>query len=137
MVYSRRCRLSLYEKAEIERLMPCLWDESLVVYGIGNPYAPPADMPKMTVNPSHTYTHVAHVADLRRAYQTAGLSVGQKQVLLLRFGLDSLLAEIAGDLSVDEHVVRRRLDSGIGKMRASMNGRPSNRYEEDEDGTIA
>lgn len=114
--------------------MPCLWDESLAVYGISNPCAPPADMPKRSVNPAHTYTHTARVADLRRAYQGAGLSVGQKQVLFLRFSLDSLLMEIAWNLSIDEHVVRRRLDSGIGKMRATMNGRPSNRYdEEDED----
>jgi len=113
--------------------MPCLWDESLVVYGISNPLAPPADMPKATVNPSHAYTHIAHVADLRRAYQGVGLSNGQRQVLFLRFSLDSLLEEIAWDLSIDERTVRRRLDSGIGKIRASMNGRPSNRYEEDED----
>ena len=112
--------------------MPCLWDESLVVYGIGNPTAPPPDMPKATVNPSHAYAHIAHVADLCRAYQRSGLSIGQRQVLLLRFGLDSLLTEIAWDLSIDERTVRRRLDSGIGKIRASMNGRPSNRYEEDE-----
>ena len=115
--------------------MPCLWDESLVVYGINNPLAPPADMPKGTIDPSHSYTHVARVADLRRAYQGAGLSTGQRQVLFLRFSLDSLLTEIAWDLSIDEHIVRRRLDSGIDKMRASMNGRPSNRYEEDEDGS--
>jgi len=113
--------------------MPCLWDEDLAVNGISNPLAPPPDMPKATANPSHTNTHIAHMADLRRAYQGAGLSNGQRQVLFLRFSLDSLLEEIAWDLSIDERTVRRRLDSGIGKIRASMNGRPSNRYEEDKD----
>lgn len=113
--------------------MPCLWDESLAVYGISNPLAPPPDMPKATANPSHAGSHMAHMADLHRAYHVAGLSIGQKQVLFLRFSLDSLLEEIAWDLSIDEHVVRRRLDSGIGKIGASMNGRPSNKHEEDED----
>lgn len=113
--------------------MPCLWDEDLAVNGINNPLAPPADMPKAVVNPSHAYTHTAHVADLHRGYQRAGLSTGQRQVLFLRFGFDSLLTEIARDLSIDERTVRRRLDSGISKIGASMNGRPSNRYEEDKD----
>jgi DNA-directed RNA polymerase specialized sigma24 family protein len=112
--------------------MPCLWDEYLVVNGISNPEPQPSDMPKAAVDPSHTYTHTAQVADLSKAYQSTGLSTGQKQVLFLRFSLDSLITEIAWDLSIDEHVVRRRLDCGISKMKASMNGRLSNRYEEDE-----
>ena len=113
--------------------MPCLWDESLAVYGISNPLAPPPDMPKATANPSHAGSHMVHMADLYQAYRRAGLSLGQRQVLFLRFGLDSLIDEIAWDLSIDERTVRRRLDSGIGKIRASMNGRPSIESEENED----
>ena len=113
--------------------MPCLWSEDLAVNGINNPLAPSPDMPKATVDPSHGFTHIAHMADLHRAWRSADLSHGQRQALFLRFGFDSLQMEIAVDLDITQQAVSRRLDSGISKIRASMNGRPSNRYEEDED----
>jgi len=113
--------------------MPCLWDEGLAVDGISNPLAPPPDMPKATADPSHSNSHTAHIADLHKAWRSADLSHGQRQALFLRFGFDSLQMEIAVDLDITQQAVSRRLDSGIGKIRASMNGRPSNRYEEDED----
>ena len=113
--------------------MPCLWDEDLAIQGIPNPYKPPHDMPQGSPpDPSHAGSHIAHVADLQKAWVTADLSHGQRQSLFLRFGLDSLQMEIATDLDIEQSTVTRRLDSGIGKIRASMNGRPSNRYEEDE-----
>ena len=113
--------------------MPCIWDEGLEVHGIPNPFASARDMPKAAVDPSHAGSHMVHVADLQRGWKKADLSLGQRQVLFLRFALESLLVEIAQDLDINARTVRRRLDTGVAKIGATMNGRPFIENEEEID----
>lgn len=115
----------MYGKADIERLLPCLWDEDKAIHGIPNELAPDHDMPKgQAPNPAHAGGHWVAVADMRRAYQLGGLTLQDRQVLWLRYGLDSYQEEIALDLKIHQSTVSRRLDRAINKLGLFLNGRP-------------
>lgn len=121
-----------YSRDEIARLLPCLWDEELAINGIPNPYAPPHDMPKGSPpNPKHGNTHIAKVADLRVAWAKAELPHGERQAVFLKFGLDSLLEEIATDLSIEQSTAKRRVDRGVTRLGEFLNGRPYPKEEKD------
>jgi DNA-directed RNA polymerase specialized sigma24 family protein len=121
----------MYDKASIERLLPCLWDENKAIHGIPNELAPDHDMPKgQAPNPAHAGGHWVAVADMRRAWDKAGLDLQERQVLWLRYGLDSLWVEMASDLSIGEATVGRRLDRGINKLGLFLNGRPFDEEKE-------
>jgi DNA-directed RNA polymerase specialized sigma24 family protein len=125
--------VAAYSRADIERLMPCLWDEEKAINGIPNPLAADHDMPKGSPpNPKHAGGHMVAVADLRTAWARADLPIGERQALYLRFALDSLLEEIADDLSVSKSTASRRVDRGIGRLGEFLNGRPYKDEEEDE-----
>ncbi|MGL5825592.1 MAG: hypothetical protein ACRCYU_12395 [Nocardioides sp.] len=116
--------MSSYSRDSIERLLPCLWDENKAINGIPNPLAPAADMPKgPPPNPSHAGGHWVAVADMRRAWEWAELTLEDRQVLCLKFGLDSTLSEMQGDLGINRGKVQRRLYEAVGRMGLFLNGR--------------
>lgn len=126
-----RTFVAAYSREDIERLMPCLWDEEKALNGIPNPYAPDHDMPKGSPpNPKHAGGHMVAVADLRKAWAGTQLPHGERQALFLRFALDSLLEEIATDLGVSQSTASRRVDRGIGRLGEFLNGRPFKTEEE-------
>ncbi|MEU0739286.1 sigma-70 region 4 domain-containing protein [Streptomyces sp. NPDC006134] len=92
-------------------------------YGIRNPQAPDADMPKGTVDPRSAGTLFAHLADIRRAWALCELSEGERRALFLRYGLDWPDQEIAAEDGVTDRAVRYRLERGVGKLAAWLNGR--------------
>jgi hypothetical protein len=76
-----------YDRALVEHLLPAVWDAE-AAYGIRNPQAPDADMPKGTVDPKTASLLFAHLADIRRGWATAPLTLGERQVLILRYCAD-------------------------------------------------
>ncbi|MEU6959565.1 hypothetical protein [Streptomyces chrestomyceticus] len=110
-----------YDRRLVEHLLPAVWDME-AAYGIRNPQAPDADMPKGSVDPKSAGVLFAHLADIRRGWETAPLSSGERQALVLRYGAD-LPDEEAGALQgVTDRAVRYRLERGVGKIAAHLNG---------------
>ncbi|MEU1309132.1 hypothetical protein ABZ419_09580 [Streptomyces cinnamoneus] len=110
-----------YDRGLVERLLPAVWDVE-AAYGIRNPQAPDADMPKGTVDPKTASLLFAHLADIRRGWAAAPLSVGERQALVLRYGAD-LTDDEAGVLQgVTDRAVRYRRERGVGKIAAHLNG---------------
>ena len=113
--------MSGYDRRLVEHLMPAVWDVE-AAYGIRNPTAPDADMPKGTVDKKAAGTLFAHLADIRRAWKTCELSLGERRALFLRYSLDWPDNLIAARDGVTDRAVRYRLERGVGKLAAHLNG---------------
>jgi DNA-directed RNA polymerase specialized sigma24 family protein len=113
--------VSGYERRLVEHLLPAVWDTE-AAYGIRNPQAPDADMPKGTVDKKAAGTLFAHLADIRRGWATAPLSLVEKRALFMRFALDWDDRRIAAREAVTDRAVRYRLERGVGKLAAHLNG---------------
>ncbi|MEU3709034.1 hypothetical protein [Streptomyces catenulae] len=110
-----------YDRRLVEHLLPAVWDAESA-YGIRNPTAPDADMPRAAADPKTASTLFAHLADIRRGWATAPLSLGERQALVCRFGAD-LPDDVSGALQgVTDRAVRYRCERGVGKIAAHLNG---------------
>ncbi|WP_236246440.1 hypothetical protein [Streptomyces sp. CC210A] len=114
--------MSRYERTLVEHLLPAVWDIG-AAYGIRSPTAPDADMPKGTVDPRTAGTLFAHLADIRQAWGTCDLSLGERRALFLRYALDWPDELIAARDAITDRAVRYRLERGVGKLAAHLNGR--------------
>ncbi|PPT14786.1 hypothetical protein [Streptomyces cinnamoneus] len=113
--------MSGYDRRLVEHLLPAVWDRE-AAYGIRNPTAPDADMPKGSVDKKTAGVLFAHLADIRQGWATAPLSLGERQALLLRYGAD-LPDDEAGVLQgVTGRAVRYRRERGVGKLAAHLSG---------------
>ncbi|MCY0923288.1 MULTISPECIES: hypothetical protein [Streptomyces] len=115
--------MSGYDRRLIEHLLPAVWDVE-AAYGIRNPTAPDADMPKGTVDKKAAGTLFAHLADIRLGWTTAPLSLGERQALLLRYGADIHDDEAGALQGVSGRAARYRRERGVGKIAAHLNGVP-------------
>ncbi|MFF7021373.1 hypothetical protein ACFY97_10195 [Streptomyces klenkii] len=115
--------MSGYERRLVEHLLPAVWDAG-AAYGIRNAQAPDADMPKGSVDPRTANTLFAHLADIRQAWVTCDLSRGERRALFLRYALDWPDELIAARDAVTDRAVRYRLERGVGKIAAHLNGQP-------------
>ncbi|MGC4928104.1 hypothetical protein [Streptomyces sp. DT117] len=91
-------------------------------YGIRNPQAPDADMPRGSVDPRTGGTLFAHLADVRWAWARCDLSTEERRSLFLRYGLDWPDPAIAAEDGVTDRAVRYRIERGVGKLAAWLNG---------------
>ncbi|WP_327292412.1 hypothetical protein [Streptomyces sp. NBC_01198] len=110
-----------YNRALVEHLFPAVWD-SEAAYGIRNPQAPDADMPKASVDKKKGSPLFAHLADIRQGWRKAPLSYVERQALFMHFALDSHDEVIAAFQEVSGRAVRYRLERGVGKVAAWLNG---------------
>ncbi|MEU3045836.1 hypothetical protein ABZ705_04745 [Streptomyces sp. NPDC006984] len=113
--------MSGYERALVEHLLPAVWDDG-AAYGIRSPTAPDADMPKGTVDPKTASTLFAHLADIRQGWATCDLSLEERRALFLRYALDWPDDLIAARDGVTGRAVRYRIERGVGKIAARLNG---------------
>ncbi|WP_282703780.1 hypothetical protein [Streptomyces sp. CC219B] len=113
--------MSGYDRRLVEHLLPAVWDVE-AAYGIRNPTAPDADMPKGTVDKKSAGVLFAHLADIRQGWKTAPLSLGERRVLFMRFALDWDDRRIAAREAVTDRAIRYRLERGVGKLAAHLNG---------------
>ena len=136
--------MSSYDRALVERLLPAVWDKDYA-YGMENPTAPqpvkgcqvhakrdgtpkedcaccdPATR-KATSNPKLGNTLYAHLGDIHAAWRCAGLSLDERRVLLLRYGMDWREREISAQLGVPQQTVSDRLVRGVGRLVSHLNG---------------
>ncbi|MFF4701126.1 sigma factor-like helix-turn-helix DNA-binding protein [Streptomyces chattanoogensis] len=115
--------MTAYDRALVEHLLPAVWDDE-ASFGIRNLQAPDADMPKGSVDPKTASLLFAHLADIRRGWVTAPLTLAERQAIILRYGADLPDAEAAALQGVTDRAVRYRLERGVGKIAAHLNGRP-------------
>lgn len=113
--------MSGYDRRLVEHLLPAVWDVE-AAYGIRNPTLPDADMPKGTVDKRAAGTLFAHLADIRRGWKAAPLSLAEKRALFMRFALDWDDQRIAAREGVTDRAIRYRLERGVGKLAAHLNG---------------
>jgi DNA-directed RNA polymerase specialized sigma24 family protein len=110
-----------YNRALVEHLLPAVWD-SEAAYGIKAETSPDADMPKSQSDPKKGSPLFAHLADMRWAWRTAQLSLGERQTLVLRYGLDWTEKEIGVELGVTQQAISKRAEKAVGKLAAHLNG---------------
>ncbi|WP_200260360.1 hypothetical protein [Streptomyces sp. HSG2] len=113
--------MTAYDRRLVEHLLPAVWDQE-AAYGIRNPTAPDADMPKGTVDPKAAGILFAHLADIRRGWATAPLTPAERQALVLRYGADLPDDEAGALQGVTGRATRYRCERGIGKIAAHLNG---------------
>ncbi|GGU77405.1 hypothetical protein GCM10010211_49160 [Streptomyces albospinus] len=122
--------MTAYDRRLVEHLLPAVWDAE-AAYGIRNPQTPDADMPKAATDPKSATTLFAHLADIRRGWATAPLSLGERQALVLRYGADLPDDESGALQGVTGRAARYRCERGVGKIAAQLNGREyTDGYEE-------
>ncbi|OII63783.1 hypothetical protein BJP39_09930 [Streptomyces sp. CC77] len=107
---------------QTSRAVPAVWSPE-AAYGLRNPAAPDADMPKGSVDKRAADSLFAHLADIRRAWTACPLELGERRALLLRFALDWPDVMIAARDGVTDRAVRYRVERGVGKLAAHLNGR--------------
>jgi predicted DNA-binding protein (UPF0251 family) len=110
-----------YNRALVEQLLPAHFDPA-AAYGVKNETAPDADMPKVKANPKHANTLFAHLADMGRAWEKGPLSLGEKQAVVLRYGMDWTEREIGVQLGVSQQAISKRCEKAVGKLAAFLNG---------------
>lgn len=110
-----------YTRATVERVLPAVFDPDSA-YGTKNEQAPDADMPKGHVDKKKGSDFPAHLADVRRGWDTADLSLDEKRAIVMRYGLDWTYEEIGGLFEVHKSTVQRRAERGVGKLVAHLNG---------------
>lgn len=111
-----------YDRRTVERTLPAVWDDIYLVQGFRDETAPDPDMPKGSVDHSKGGGNVVAIADVRRAYRRAELTTGQRQALLLRYGMDEPIADAARLLGVTKQAVQQRCERGVGNLVTWLNG---------------
>ncbi|WJN63142.1 DNA binding protein [Streptomyces phage phiScoe44] len=114
-----------YDRALVERLLPACWDVQ-AAYGLKDEQQADQDMPKSKADPSHAGTLLAHLTDIRSAWQWAtklqGLTPGEAQAVILRYGLDWTEREVGLQLGVSQQAISKRCEKAVGKLAAHLNG---------------
>lgn len=111
-----------YTRESVETLLPAVWDESFV-YGLPQrDDAPDPDMPKGSSNKARGNNLSAYIADIKSGWEHTPLSLGERQALLLAYGLGDTQRDIAKTLGIGKSTVNRRILSGVAKIVAYLNG---------------
>jgi len=106
---------TVYERREVERLIPYLWEHSYA-YRATDPYAPDPDMPRGQANPARSCNMWAGVADVRRAWSQAELTRFERQAIVCEFGLGWERKAASHRLGVLPSMLDTALYEGIAKM---------------------
>lgn len=120
----------IYTRQTVELLVPSIWDRTFA-FGITDPSAPPAGMPRGSIDKSHGNTLWVHLADIRSAWKGAALSHGERVALLCWYGLGWTQEQIAAHEGVSHQAISGRIATGVGRLAAYLN-RQSYDIDEDE-----
>lgn len=126
--------MSSYNRSLVERLIPAVWDDSYA-YGMSDPAAPDPDMPRSEPDPKLGGTIYAHLADIRSAWRGADVPQVERQALLLRYGLDRTVQDIANNQGIGKTTAHERVERGVGRLVAFLNGKAYLDYQ-DGDGAV-
>ncbi|AUG87232.1 sigma factor [Streptomyces phage Omar] len=110
-----------YQRTDVEQVLPYLYDAE-AAYGIKSEIYVEDGMPKGYSDPSKGNSIFASLADVRRAWDHGPLSAVEKQAVFMRYVLDDILGDIAGHQGVSERGALYRVERGVGKLTAHLNG---------------
>lgn len=113
--------MSRYDRRLVELLLPAIWDEDYA-YGMRDPLAPDADMPRAAKNPKESNTLYAHLADIRLAWRKVDLNDDERRALLLLHGLGLTQRDAGRVLDVSHQTIGRWNDRAVGLVTAWLNG---------------
>lgn len=120
-----------YTTELIEALIPTLWSVEEKIKATPKGPRPDPEMPKGPApDPSHAGDHMAHCADISRAWERADLTLKQKQVLLLRFGMHWTQQDVANHFDQAKQTVCENERRGIKNIQTFLNG---TKREDDDD----
>jgi len=115
--------MARYDVRLVEEALPALWDESLHAQPINNPkHAPPRGMPRAQSNPAHSGDWLAQVADVRTAWERAPLTLKQRRVVFMYYGLRWPQALIGAYLGVAHNTVYERVERALISMSRWLDG---------------
>jgi hypothetical protein len=120
-----------YTRELVEQLLPAIWDRD-TARGMINPTAPDPDMPRAKANPKLGNTLYAHLADIHTAWRVAPLTLAERQALFFRYALDLPLTAIGVALGIRRQSATERIESGIGRLAAYLNGEGVCTFDTDE-----
>jgi len=120
--------MSQYDRRLVERLLPAVWD-SAYAYGMADRSAPDPDMPRAQIDPAHSGTLYAHIADIKAGWAKAPLKDTERKAILLRYGLDMPERQVAALEGVTRQAVNYRLIQGVGRIVDTLNGKPAEEAE--------
>ncbi|MFF1734259.1 hypothetical protein [Streptomyces sp. NPDC058247] len=86
------------------------------------PAGPGRGHAKGNVDKKAAGTLFAHLADIRRGWLLAPLSLVERRALFMHFALDWDDRRIAAREAVTDRAVRYRVERGVGKLAAHLNG---------------
>lgn len=110
-----------YSLEEVEALLLGVFDEQVILQG-KDPHAADEGMPRSKADPSHGFTKVAMLADVRRAWELAGLTEKQKVALFRRYVLAEEYEESAHDVGVSYQAMQQRCAAGLERLVKFLNG---------------
>ena len=113
--------MSVYTRELVEHLLPAVWDQGYA-YGMTNPGAPDPDMPRATVDPAHTGTLYAHLADIHTGWKRTPLTHRERRALVMRYGLDWRQKAIARHEHITPSTLSERLTRAVGRIVDTLNG---------------
>lgn len=109
-----------YNRALVEFILQSCWDPE-AAYGVRNPYVADADMPRAASNPKLQSPLAAHLADIRRAWKQAPLTMPERRAVFLHYGVDMSETETGRFLKLPRQTVQAQLVRGVGKLTAWLN----------------
>lgn len=111
-----------YSRESVEELMPAIWDDSYC-YGLDRkPNIPDPDMPRSKANPAHGNNLAAAIADIRQGWKKADLTLNERRALFLAHGAGWKQSEVAFNQGVSQQAISLRVQNGIAKIVATLNG---------------
>jgi hypothetical protein len=113
--------VSSYNRALVEHILPAVWDGD-AAYGMKAEQVPDADMPRGHKDPKKGSPLFVHIADIKHAWKHTDLSLAERQAVFLRFAFDEHDDVIAAFQEVSGRAVRYRVERGVGKLTAHLNG---------------
>lgn len=111
----------VYSDRHIAELLPTIWNLEAKL----NPSVKHRDpeMPKGPApDPSHAGDHMAHCADIDRAFRLANLTLRQKQILLLRYGMNWEQKDVAEHFGNTKQSVSESEAAAIKNISTFLNG---------------
>ena len=110
-----------YSTVQIGELLVGVWDPMRVL-SAPNPYAPDPEMPKSpSIDPRRSSDKVCEIADVSRAWERTHLTLLQRQVLLLHFGMDVPLRGIDSLLARANGSAAREVNDGLHALAWFLN----------------
>jgi hypothetical protein len=111
----------MYDRDTIQRLLPHAFDHEYA-YGVTNPLKPDPDMPRGEADSSCSNTLWACIADIHTAWNNAGLTRAEQQIVYTRHVLGWRWRDITKRLGYPRNVATKRAEEGVGRLRDYLEG---------------